>query len=53
MEEKLIRDALMLWATIDPIGTLAIFASVTTTLTPAVRRKTAIKATLCPAAPTS
>jgi multiple antibiotic resistance protein len=50
MEEKLIRDALMLWATIDPVGTLAIFASVTTTLTPALRRKTALKATLYSAA---
>ena len=50
MEEKLIRDALMLWATIDPVGTLAIFASVTATLTPALRRKTALKATLYSAA---
>lgn len=40
----------MLWATIDPVGTLAIFASVTTTLTPALRRKTALKATLYSAA---
>ena len=46
MEEKLIRDALMLWATIDPIGTLAIFASVTAALTPGQRRKTALKATV-------
>jgi multiple antibiotic resistance protein len=46
MEEKLIRDALMLWATIDPIGTLAIFASVTAALTPGERRKSALKATL-------
>ena len=45
MEEKLIRDALMLWATIDPIGTLAIFASITAGLTPGQRRKTAFKAT--------
>ena len=45
MEEKLIRDALMLWATIDPIGTLAIFASITAALTPGQRRKTAFKAT--------
>ncbi len=50
MEEKLIRDALVLWATIDPIGTLAIFASVATSLTPALRRKTALKATLYSAA---
>ena len=40
----------MLWATIDPVGTLAIFASVTATLTPALRRKTALKATLYSAA---
>jgi len=46
MEEKLIRDALMLWTTIDPIGTLAIFASVTATLSASERRKTAIKATI-------
>ncbi len=27
--DKLIKDFLFLWATIDPIGTLALFASVT------------------------
>ncbi|WP_228640516.1 MarC family protein [Kangiella geojedonensis] len=38
------KDALILWATIDPIGTLAIFASLTATLTPKQRFKTAVKA---------
>lgn len=46
MAEKFIRDALMLWTTIDPIGTLSIFAAVTTQLTAEQRRKTALKATL-------
>ncbi|WP_345252015.1 MarC family protein [Kangiella taiwanensis] len=44
MIEKFIKDALILWATIDPIGTLAIFASLTATLTPKERFKTAVKA---------
>ena len=42
--EKFIKDALILWATIDPIGTLAIFASLTASLTPKERFKTAVKA---------
>lgn len=46
MLEKFLTDGLMLWATIDPIGTLALFAAVTAPLTPALRRKTAIKAIL-------
>ncbi len=46
MEEKFIRDALMLWVTIDPIGTLALFAGLTAGLTPQRRRKTALKATV-------
>ena len=46
MTDKLIRDALILWATIDPIGTLAIFASITGGLTEAARRRTALKAVL-------
>lgn len=46
MAEKFIRDALMLWTTIDPIGTLSVFAAVTTRLTVEQRRKTAFKATL-------
>jgi multiple antibiotic resistance protein len=35
MIEKYIQDALILWATIDPIGTLAIFVSQTSHLTAA------------------
>ena len=46
MEEKLIRDALMLWATIDPIGTLAVFSAVTASLSPEKRSRTALKATV-------
>jgi len=44
--EKYIRDALMLWTTIDPIGTLSLFAALTAGLTDEVRKKTALKATL-------
>ena len=44
--EKYIRDALMLWATIDPIGTLSLFAALTARLTEEVRKRTALKATL-------
>ncbi len=44
VEEKLIRDALMLWATIDPIGTLAIFSAVTAPLSHEQRSRTALKA---------
>lgn len=46
MTGKLIQDALIIWATIDPIGTLALFAGLTAHLTPAERRRTAIKAIL-------
>lgn len=46
MIDKLVRDALTLWATIDPIATLALFAAMTGKLTPTQRRKTALKATL-------
>ena len=44
--EKYIRDALMLWTTIDPIGTLSLFAALTAGLTEEIRKKTALKATL-------
>lgn len=44
MPDKFIQDALILWATIDPIGTLALFAAITAGLAPAERRKTAAKA---------
>jgi multiple antibiotic resistance protein len=43
MLEKLIQDALILWATIDPIGTMAIFAALTVHLSPVDRRRTAYK----------
>lgn len=46
MLDKFIQDALIIWATIDPIGTLAIFASLTAELTPAERRKTAARTIL-------
>ena len=44
--EKYIRDALLLWTTIDPIGTLSLFAALTAGLTPEIRKRTALKATL-------
>jgi multiple antibiotic resistance protein len=45
MIEKLLRDALILWATIDPIGTMVVFAACTRNLDPAAQKATAIKAT--------
>jgi multiple antibiotic resistance protein len=44
MIEKLTQDALIIWATIDPIGTMALFTALTAHLTPAQRRRTAFKA---------
>tara|TARA_R110001583_G_scaffold66791_2_gene191573 strand:+ start:273 stop:887 length:615 start_codon:yes stop_codon:yes gene_type:complete len=44
MIEKFTQDALIIWATIDPIGTMALFAALTARLTPADRRRTAFKA---------
>lgn len=46
MKEKLLRDLLMLWSTVDPIGTLALFASLTAGRDPGVRRTIALRATL-------
>jgi multiple antibiotic resistance protein len=46
MMERLLRDALMLWSTIDPVGTLALFAALTPGLSAVERRKIAIRATL-------
>jgi multiple antibiotic resistance protein len=46
MTDKFIRDALILWATIDPIGTLAIFASLASKQDERQRRITALKAVL-------
>jgi multiple antibiotic resistance protein len=50
MEEKFLRDAVMLGATIDPLGTLALFVSLTRDLDPAARRRTARNAVLYSAA---
>ncbi len=44
MLDKYIQDALIIWATIDPIGTMALFAALTAQLSPAERRRTAFKA---------
>ncbi len=44
MFEKYIQDTLIIWTTIDPIGTMAIFAALTAKLPAAERRRTAIKA---------
>lgn len=44
--EKYMSDFMMLWATIDPIGTLALFAGVTAHMNAKERRKTAFKATI-------
>jgi multiple antibiotic resistance protein len=46
LSEKLFRDLLVLVATIDPVGTLVLFAGLTAHLTGAQRRTTALKATL-------
>ncbi len=44
MLEKFVQDALILWATIDPIGTMALFAALTASMSPEERRRTALKA---------
>jgi multiple antibiotic resistance protein len=44
--EKSIRDFVILWATIDPIGTMALFLGLTASLTPQDRRRIALRATL-------
>ncbi len=46
LQEKFIRDLLILWTTIDPIGTLALFALLTSDMTSSERRKTALKVVL-------
>jgi multiple antibiotic resistance protein len=43
MLEQAIRDFLMLFVTIDPIATLALFVSLTAALSPAERRRVAIR----------
>lgn len=44
MTEKIIRDALMLWTTIDPIGTMALFAAVTASVPDGNRSALAFRA---------
>lgn len=44
--EEWIRQAVFLWAVIDPIGTIPVFIAVTKKFSPAERRATAIKATM-------
>ncbi len=46
MLEKFVQDALIIWATIDPIGTMALFTALTAHMTPAQRRRTAYKTIL-------
>jgi len=46
MDEKFVRDAVMLWATIDPIGTLSLFVGLTAGMSHEQRRKVALRATL-------
>jgi len=41
---KIIHDALMIWVTIEPIGTVVLFAALTSGLSPTERRKTATRA---------
>ncbi|CAM3766563.1 MULTISPECIES: MarC family protein [Pseudoalteromonas] len=43
MLDKILHDFLVIWATIDPIGTMALFAALTAKLSSAERRKTAFK----------
>jgi len=44
--EKCVRDALMLWATVDPIGTMALFVAVTARSSPAESRRIAFRSTI-------
>src|SRR6266404_2724779 len=45
MLEKIIRDFVMIWTTIDPISTLAVFAGLTASLSAAERRGVARRGT--------
>ena len=45
MAQKIIYDALMIWVTIEPIGTVCLFTVLTAGMTSAERRKVAIRAT--------
>jgi len=44
MVNKIIHDALMIWVTIEPIGTVVLFSALTSRLSPRERRKTATMA---------
>lgn len=44
MVDRLLQDALFFFTTLDPIGTLALFAALTARLAPAERRRTAHRA---------
>ncbi|MDU0354843.1 MarC family protein [Paraglaciecola aquimarina] len=46
MIDKVLHDFLIVWATIDPIGTMALFAGLTATYSAKERRKTAYKTVL-------
>ncbi len=43
MIEKFLQDAVIIWATIDPIGTMALFTALTARLSSEERRRTAFK----------
>ena len=44
MLNKIIHDALMIWVTIEPIGSVVLFASLTSGISVIERRKTATRA---------
>ncbi len=46
MLEKLFRDFMLIWTTIDPIGNLALFAGLTASLTRAERNRVARRASI-------
>lgn len=46
MLEKIFRDFMMIWTTVDPIGTLALFAGLTASLDRGERRRVARRATM-------
>jgi multiple antibiotic resistance protein len=46
MLDKVIQDALIIWATIDPIGTMAIFAGMTAGMSAGERKETARRTVL-------
>jgi len=44
VSQKLLYDALLIWVTIEPLGSVLLFTALTSSLTAAERRKVAIKA---------